>query len=49
LDRWYGYELMVQANTPGQRDGRVAIWIDGKLIADFLNVRLCDVNTLKIS
>jgi hypothetical protein len=47
-DRWYSYELMVQANTPGQRDGRIAIWIDGNLIADFLNVRLRDVDTLKM-
>jgi len=48
LNQWYCYELMVQANTPGLRDGRVAIWIDGNLIADFQNVRLRDVSTLKI-
>jgi hypothetical protein len=49
VGRWYSYEIMVKANTPGQRDGRVAIWIDGKLIADFLNLRLRDVSTLKIN
>jgi chitodextrinase len=48
LNRWYCYELMVQANTPGQRDGRVAVWIDGTLIADFQNIRLRDVDSLKI-
>jgi hypothetical protein len=48
LNRWYSYELMVKANTPGQRDGRIAVWIDGNLVADFLNVRLRDVSTLKI-
>ena len=48
LNRWYSYELMVKANTPGLRDGRVAIWIDGNLIADWQNVRLRDVNTLMI-
>jgi hypothetical protein len=48
LNRWYSYELMVKANTPGLRDGRVAQWIDGNLIADFQNVRLRDVSTLKI-
>lgn len=48
LDRWYCYELMVKANTPGQRDGRIAVWIDGNLVADFLNVRLRDVSSLKI-
>jgi len=45
--RWYCYELMVQANTPEKRDGRIAIWVDGKLIADFTNLRLRDVDTLK--
>jgi hypothetical protein len=48
VDRWYCYEYMVKANTPGQRDGRVALWVDGKLIADFPNLRLRDVATLEI-
>ena len=39
---------MVKVNTPGQRDGRIAAWIDGKLTADFPNLRLRDVDTLKI-
>ena len=39
---------MVKANTPGQRDGRIACWVDGKLIADFPNLRLRDVEDLKI-
>ncbi|MBN1674620.1 MAG: hypothetical protein JXR37_26470, partial [Kiritimatiellae bacterium] len=47
-DRWYCIELMVKANTPGERDGRVAYWIDGNLAADFPNIRLRDVDTLKI-
>ena len=47
--RWYCYEYMVKANTPGHRDGRVAAWIDGKLIADFPNLRLRDVADLKIN
>src|SRR6266566_2667242 len=47
-DRWYSYELMVKANTPGQRDGRAAFWIDGNLMADFQNVRVRDISTLKI-
>ena len=46
-DKWYCYELMVKANTPGQRDGRVAFWVDGKLSGDFPNLRLRDVETLK--
>ena len=48
LDRWYCYEYMLQANTPGQRDGRIAIWLDGVLVADFPGLRLRDVATLKI-
>jgi chitodextrinase len=48
LNQWYSYEIMVKANTPGQRDGRIAVWIDGNLISDFLNVRLRDVATLKM-
>jgi hypothetical protein len=46
-DRWICYELMVKANTPGQRDGRIAFWLDGRLAADFPNLRLRDVPTLK--
>jgi hypothetical protein len=48
LDRWYCYEFMVKANTPGRRDGRIACWVDGKLIADFPGFRLRDVESLKI-
>jgi len=48
LDRWYAYEIMVKANTPGERDGRIAFWLDGELIADFLNIRLRDTTDLKI-
>lgn len=47
-NRWYCYEYMVKANTPGKRDGRIAMWIDGKLIADFPNLRLRDTDDLKI-
>jgi hypothetical protein len=48
LGQWYSYELMVRANTPGKRDGRIACWLDGKLVADFPNLRLRDVATLTI-
>jgi hypothetical protein len=48
LGRWYCCEYMLKANTPGQRDGRVACWVDGKVIADFPNLRLRDIQTLKI-
>jgi hypothetical protein len=48
LGRWYSYELMVKTNTPGQRDGRVAVWVDGNLVADFHNLRLRETTSLKI-
>jgi hypothetical protein len=48
LGRWTCYEYMVRANTPGERDGRVALWVDGVLIADFPNLRLRDVADLAI-
>jgi len=48
LGRWYCYEFMVKANKVGQRDGRIACWVDGKLVADFTNMRLRDVETLEI-
>jgi hypothetical protein len=46
--RWNSYEMMVRANTPGQRDGRIALWMDGNLIADFMNLRLRETTNLKI-
>jgi len=48
FDRWYCYELMLKANTPGQRDGRLTAWIDGEIIMDFPNMRLRDIEDLKI-
>jgi hypothetical protein len=48
LGRWYCYEYMVKANRAGQRDGRIAFWLDGVLLADFQNLRLRDIDTLKI-
>jgi hypothetical protein len=49
LDEWHCYELMVRANTPGQRDGRIAGWFDGKLVMDFMNLRLRDVASLTMN
>ena len=48
LDVWYCFEVMVLMNTPGLKDGRVAVWIDGALIADWQNIRFREVNTLAI-
>jgi hypothetical protein len=48
-DRWYCFEFMTQANTPGQRDGRVAFWVDGRLAADFPNLRFRTADALKLN
>lgn len=48
LGRWYCHELMLRANTPGARDGEIALWVDGALVGRFPNLRLRDVATLKI-
>lgn len=45
---WICFEMMVQLNTPGSRDGRVAVWQNGTIIADWQNVRFRDVTTVKI-
>jgi hypothetical protein len=45
---WICFEMMVKMNTPGIRDGRVAVWQNGNLIADWQDVRFRDVNTVKI-
>jgi len=46
--QWICFEILVKMNTPGVRDGRVAVWQDGKLIADWQSVRFRDVTSLKI-
>jgi hypothetical protein len=46
---WICYEVMLKLNAPGSRDGRLAVWQDGKLIADWQNLRFRDVSTLKIN
>jgi len=48
LDRWYCYELMLSANTVGSRDGRITLWLDGHLIADFGNLVFRDDPAIKI-
>ena len=45
---WVCYEVLIKLNTPGTRDGRVAVWQDGDLIADWQNLRFRDVSTVRI-
>jgi hypothetical protein len=46
--RWYCYELMVKANTPGKNDGEVKYWIDGNLVSDFPNLNMRSIASLQI-
>jgi len=46
--RWYCYELMVKANTPGNNDGEVRYWIDGNVVGDFPNLNMRSISALKI-
>lgn len=38
-DRWYCLEQMIRANRPGEADGEMAAWIDGKLYLHFRGFR----------
>lgn len=46
--RWYCYEMMLKLNTVGQKDGEVKVWIDGKVVADFPNLFIRSLDTIKI-
>jgi hypothetical protein len=47
--RWYCLETMVKANTPGQKDGEQAFWVDGERIGRFTGLRWRDTATLKLN
>jgi len=49
LDQWHCHEITGTGNTPGERDGRVAFWVDGKLAGDFPNLRYRSVAELKMN
>jgi hypothetical protein len=48
-DRWYGFEMMLKSNTPGQRDGELKMWIDGVLKAHIQGLRFRTCDSLKIN
>jgi predicted amidohydrolase len=50
LNEWHCWEFMLQANTaPDKADGRQAMWVDGKLIAEFTNIRWRTDMDLKVN
>lgn len=46
--RWYCFEQMIKANTPGKPDGELAAWIDGKLYMHFTGFRWRTSDNVKL-
>jgi hypothetical protein len=47
-NRWYSVEQYVKLNTPGQKDGVLRAWIDGRPAFEKTDIRYRNVDTLKI-
>lgn len=47
-NRWYAIQQFIQLNTPGQADGILRGWVDGKLAFEKSDIRFRSVNTLKL-
>ena len=47
-NRWYCIEQQVRLNTPGKNDGVLRSWVDGNLVFEKTDVRMRDVDLLKI-
>ena len=47
-NRWYSIEQYVKMNTPRINDGVLRGWVDGKLVFEKTDVRMRDVDALKI-
>jgi hypothetical protein len=47
-NRWYSVETYIRMNTPGENDGVLRAWVDGRLAYERVNWRWRDVGTLKV-
>jgi hypothetical protein len=47
-NRWYCIEQYAKMNTPGQSNGILRGWVDGQLAFEKTDIRMRDVDTLKI-
>ncbi len=47
-DRWYCLEHMIQTNQPGQTDGEMAAWIDGRLYIHYQGIRWRSAEDVKL-
>jgi predicted amidohydrolase len=50
LNQWQCWEFMIQANSaPDKADGKQAMWVDGKLVAEFTGIRWRNDLDLKVN
>jgi hypothetical protein len=50
LNQWQCWEFMIQANTaPDKPDGKQAMWVDGKLVGEFIGIRWRNDLDLKVN
>ena len=47
-DKWNCLELMLRNNTPGQKNGQLSAWLDGRLVGNVERLRFRDSDTVKI-
>lgn len=47
-NRWYQIEQYVQLNSPGKNDGILRAWVDNQLVFEKTDIRMRDVENLKI-
>lgn len=47
-NRWYCIEQYVQLNSPGENDGILRAWVDDRLVFEKTDVRMRDIDRLKI-
>ncbi len=47
-ERWVCVEQFIKLNTPGQEDGVLRAWVDGRLVFERSNFRFRDTQNLKI-
>ena len=46
--KWYCLELMLRNNTPGQKNGQLSAWLDGRLVGNVEKIRFRDTEEAKI-
>jgi len=46
--KWYCLELMLRNNIPGQKNGQLSAWLDGKLVGNVERLRFRDIEKVKI-